>query len=182
MTRKIVASREERPALRSRHSSAPEPPLAVAAAAATPAAVATLGKQPSKVSPAGAAPSPPAAKSSGCVAGGEWYIPEPVFEAKVARSVQARGRKKETAPRWTERARAHYPDVAMEDALQRLQPAADKSRLKGSSVFAKPDIVAVCKAVNEYYSVPEKGWISELKWTTLRDHAEAKLAGQTYWF
>ena len=102
----------------------------------------------------------------------------PVFAATKASAVQQRGRKQEIAPRWTQRARAHYPDVAMEDALQRLTPAADRSKLKGASLFSKPDCVAVCEAINEYYSVPEKGWVSDMKWTTLRDHAEAKLAGQ----
>ena len=33
-------------------------------------------------------------------------------------------------------------------------------------------------SINEYYSVEEKGWICDLKWQALRDHAEAKLRGQ----
>jgi hypothetical protein len=85
-----------------------------------------------------------------------------VFAATKASAVQQRGRKKEILPKWTQRARAHYPDEAMEDALQRLTPAADRSKLKGSSLFAKPDCVAVCEAINEYYSVPEKGWVSNI--------------------
>ena len=67
----------------------------------------------------------------------------------------------------------------MEDALQRLQPATDASKLKGASKFSKPDnCVAVCAQINEHYSVPERGWFSDMKWETLREHAEARLLGK----
>ena len=66
----------------------------------------------------------------------------------------------------------------MQDALKRLKPAASKDKLKGSSIFGKRDCQDVCRYINEAYSVPEKGWMCEMKWKTLRTHAEAAHAGQ----
>ena len=52
----------------------------------------------------------------------------------------------------------------MKEALKRLTPATDKGRLKGSSVFAKSDCEDVCRAINEFFSVPKNGWVCELNW------------------
>ena len=144
-------------------------------------AVAAVPVKAKRSSPPVSGPSPLLRKSPRKNAGSKpaaEYVPATVYKPQPAHVVQQRGRKKEIAPAWTQRKTRHFPDEALANALNQLKPAADKSKLRCNSPFAKPDCVAVCEAINKYYSVPEKGWVCNLKWFTLREHAEAVANGE----
>ena len=148
---------------------------------ATPSPTAVSQSKAKQSSPPVPGPSPPLRKSPRKNAGSkpaEVYVPAKVYKPQPAHVVQQRGRKMEIAPAWTQRKIRHYPDEALDAALEQLKPAADKSKLRGNSAFAKPDCVAVCEAINKHYSVPDKGWFCNLQWFTLREHAEAAANGE----
>ena len=132
MTKAITVTRTERPALR-RSSTSPQSAREEAIEHAVRAIVEASNEGAAQV---GASPSKPEAlparKSPRQSPQAQRYAPEPVYEPRVARTLQTKGGQKQVAPAWTRRSTRRWPDEAMKEALKRLTPAKDKGRLRGS--------------------------------------------------
>eukprot|EP01048_Picozoa_sp_COSAG05_P001344 COSAG05_NODE_45_length_25418_cov_92.923299_10_plen_174_part_00 len=136
MPKAITVTRTERPALR-RSSTSPQSAREEAIGHAVRAIVEASNEGAAQV---GASPSKPEAlparKSPRQSPQTQRYAPEPVYEPRVARSVQTKGGQKQVAPAWTRRSTRRWPDEAMKEALKRLTPATDKGRLIVYSILS----------------------------------------------